>query len=49
MKHVGTEMLRQIPVYYRKSLQTQYGGFSEGRPLFSPTIGAYFRWAVIWC
>jgi len=26
-----------------------YRGFPESRPVFSPPMGAYFRWAFIWC
>ena len=28
---------------------TFYRGFPESRPIFSPDMGAYFRWAFIWC
>ena len=24
-------------------------GFPEDRPVLSPTMGGYFRWAVTWC
>jgi len=27
----------------------QYRGFPEVRPVFSPPMGAYFRWAFVWC
>jgi len=26
-----------------------YRGLPEGRLVFSPLMGAYFRWAFIWC
>jgi len=27
----------------------RFRGFPEGRPVFSPPMGAYFRLAFIWC
>jgi len=26
-----------------------YWGFPEGHPVVSPPMGAYFRWAFVWC